>query len=247
MHSFFVRKENISGDSIVISDLSEVHHLRDVLRVKIKEKVIIFDESGNKYLSCVEAMTGRVLLSIKERHTSNTAGAGLEVTIACAIPKNSKMDDIIDKLIQLGVFKIIPLLTERVVVRLDKNKQSLRLKRWEKIALSAAKQSHSPHLAAITPIKHFKEVLDDSAPYGLKLIPTLAHPGRSSLKQALRKNTAKNILVLIGPEGDFTDEEIRLAQGKGFIPVTLGDLVLRVETAAVAVASFIRFYSYEDR
>ncbi len=246
MHSFFVRKENISQDSIVIFDLSEVHHLRDVLRVKMKEKVIIFDEGGNKYLCCVEAITDKALLSIKERHPSGPAGRGLELTVACAIPKNSKMDDIIDKLIQLGVTRIIPLLTERVIVRLDRPKQASRIKRWEKIALAAAKQSHRVYLPVIEPIKDIREVLDASGAYDLRLIPTLAQPECYSLKQALDKVKAKNILVLIGPEGDFTDEEINMAKDKGFLPVTLGELVLRVETAAIAVASFVRLYLYED-
>jgi 16S rRNA (uracil1498-N3)-methyltransferase len=247
MHSFFIRKENISGESITISDSAEAHHLRDVLRIKVREEVAVFDEEGDKYICSVESIGDQIYLQIKERHGSCAFSRGSAVTVACAIPKNSKFDDIIDKLVQLGVARIIPLLTERVVVRLNKDKQASRLKRWEKIALSAAKQSHSPHLAVITPVKNIKEVLGESAGYDLKLIPTLGQSKRRTLRAALGNKRPQNILVLIGPEGDFTDEEIGLAQKKGFITVTLGELVLRVETAAIAVAGFIRFYLYEDR
>jgi 16S rRNA (uracil1498-N3)-methyltransferase len=131
-----------------------------------------------------------------------------------------------------------------VVVKLDKHKETLLHSRYKRVALSASKQSQRNVLADIDSITDIKKVIFGSGGFDLKLIPTL--PGkRKSLKEAIAYSKYKNILVLIGPEGDFSDEEIELAKKNGFIPVSLGDLVLRVETAAVSVASFIRLY-YSD-
>ena len=166
----------------------------------------------------------------------------MSLTIACAIPKSSGMDDVIDQLTQLGVERIIPMMTERVVVKLDESKKSARLERWLKIAESASAQSQRSDIPAIEPVTPFKEVVSNSGSYGLKLIPNL-EGYRQSIQEVMRGNETSSILVLIGPEGDFTPGEVELAIDKGFIPVSLGSTVLRVATAAVAVASYVRFIS----
>jgi len=163
------------------------------------------------------------------------------------MPKKDKMDNIVDKLTQLGVEKISPLRTERVIIRLDKNKESLRIKRWEKIALSAAKQSRRNSLPVVGPVREIKEFINsEHKRFDLKIIPTLGIDVVKPLKTICENTLPKSILVLIGPEGDFTDEEVALAKKSGFLPVNLGGLVLRVEAAAVAVASFLRLYYGQD-
>jgi 16S rRNA (uracil1498-N3)-methyltransferase len=151
------------------------------------------------------------------------------------------MEEIIDKLTQLGIDRIIPLETERVIVRWDKDKEISWRQRWQKIALSAAQQSQRNTVPVVEPIQEVREVLSRSVFFDLKLIPTLVERPQP-LKDILAKSHPKNILVLIGPEGDFTLEEIESAKKAGCITVSLGNLVLRVETAAVAVASFLRLY-----
>lgn len=243
MHRFYCPSQNISTDKIIISDKFSVHHLRDALRLKVGDEIIVFDDKGNEYSSIIEKLLSKtVMLEIKDKHKFIPASK-LQITVACAIPKKSKMDDIIDKLTQLGVNRIIPLLTERVIVKLDKDKEVSRLARWRRIALSSAKQSQRNQLPIINSIRNIKEVLSDKLlkDFDLKLIPTLTG-NRKPLKEIICKSKPKNILVLIGPEGDFTSAEIVLAIKAGCIPVSLGDLVLRVETAAIAVTSFIRLY-----
>ncbi|MBU1727106.1 MAG: RNA methyltransferase, partial [Candidatus Omnitrophica bacterium] len=166
------------------------------------------------------------------------APAKIRLTIACALPKKAKFDDIVDKLTQLGVDGIIPLNTKRVIVKIDKKKEVVRLERWRKIAMSAAKQSQRASVPVVGHLKSIEEVLKEGD-YDLKLIPHLSGK-RRSLKEAIEKASPKNILILIGPEGDFTDEEVALAVKYGCVPVSLGELVLRVDTAAIAVASFVR-------
>jgi 16S rRNA (uracil1498-N3)-methyltransferase len=245
MHRFYTTCQNISGDTILISDKNQVHHIRNVLRLKIKEEVVIFDDKGNEYSSIIEKILPKsVIFKIKKKLKSFPQKNKLKITVACAIPKKSKMDEIIDKLTQLGVDRIIPLETQRVVIRLDEHKKILRQKRWQKIALNASLQSQRSNLPIIEPIRKIKEVLSKVQDFDLKLIPTL-RGNRKSLRETLDKFKPKNILVLIGPEGDFSPDEVESAKRAGFIPLSLGDLILRVETAAITVASFIRLL-YED-
>ncbi|MCX5706225.1 MAG: RsmE family RNA methyltransferase, partial [Candidatus Omnitrophica bacterium] len=149
------------------------------------------------------------------------------ITLACAIPKKAKFDDIVDKLTQLGSARIIPLKTERVIVKLDNHKEALRLTRWRKIAQAASQQSKRSDIPVIEPPKDLEDLLTQSQDFDLKLIPTL-EGRRKTLKEIFSKIQPRNILILIGPEGDFSAKEIAMALKSGFIPVTLGDLVLRI-------------------
>ncbi|MFH1640507.1 MAG: RsmE family RNA methyltransferase [Candidatus Omnitrophota bacterium] len=243
MYRFHSSPRNINSCEISIEDKNQLHHLRDVLRLKTNDKVVVFDDKGNEYNCLVKNLfNSKAVLEIKSRKTPSEE-VKVALTVACAIPKKSKMDDIIDKLTQLGVTRIIPLSTQRVVVKLDKAKEHLKLSRWQKIAMASAKQSQRAKLPIIEPIKDIKEVLRRNKEiFDLKLIPTLVDSGRKSLKEVLGRTNPRSILVFIGPEGDFTPEEIDLAISSGCIPVSLGESVLRVETAAVAVASYIKLY-----
>lgn len=247
MHRFFVPVRNISKEKIVISDAEQAHHLKDVLRLKAGDEVIVSDGSGNEYPCVIKKISPDIILEVLNRDSdyfsSRKIFAVPNITIACAIPKNSKFDDIVDKLTQIGVDKIIPLLTERVIVKLDKTKQALRLKRWEAVALSASEQSQRNTIPIIGAVCDIKDFLRGTEDFDLKLIPTLEGE-RKALKEILSTGKPKNILVLIGPEGDFTSQEVALAKEAGFNPVTFGDFVLRVETAALFAASVL-YYKFK--
>jgi 16S rRNA (uracil1498-N3)-methyltransferase len=240
MNRFFVDKINALDKYAVLNDADQLHHLKDVLRIKPGERIAVFDRRGNEYIAQVSEITsGCAKLEIKEKRPPNHLD--IEITVACAIPKKVKMDDIIDKLTQLGVVCIIPLQTERVIVKLDKQKKAQRILRWEKIAVSAVKQSQRTKFVVIKPVTDFKEAIANAEDFDLKLILTL-ETERKTLKSIFNQAVGpfKKIMVLIGPEGDFTPQEISLAKSAGFQPVTLGKQVLRVDTAAVAVVSFIK-------
>lgn len=240
MYRFFCPDKNISTNTIIIDDKEQIHHARDVLRIRPKDKAIVFDDKGNEYDCIIEEISSKVVLSIKNMRLAAEKDKTVKITVACAMAKKSKIDEVIDKLTQLGLDRVIPLETERVVVKLDKNTRESRLRRWRKIALNASQQSQRSTLMVIEPIKNIKELLAGSQDYDLKLIPTLSGE-RKPLKEILAHLKPRRILILIGPEGDFTPEEVSLAKKCGCIPVSLGDLVLRVETAAVAIVSYIRF------
>lgn len=230
----------VSGGKIILEDKKEVHYINDVLRFKPEERLVIVDRHGNEHIARAgQLLKDKVIFSIES--TLRPERKLPVLTIACAIPKKSKFDDIIDKLTQVGVDRIIPMYTERSVVKLDAVAAVTRLARWKKIAHAAAQQSHRCTLPEIESPKAFREVVSACRDHDLKLIPTLTAVEKR-LRQLCAQHKPKKILVLIGPEGDFTPGEVALAKKSGCVPVSLGESVLRVETAAVAVASFIRLY-----
>jgi 16S rRNA (uracil1498-N3)-methyltransferase len=240
MHRFYIAQK-IEGNSVSVSDVEQLHHMRDVLRLKPGDEVDLFDSSGNECLAIVRNLTRKdAIFDIKIQQPRRTGK--LKITIACAIPKKSKMDDVIDKLTQLGVDEIIPLETGRAVVRMNEGESAseARQERWKKIARSAAEQSQRSTLPVIPPVINFDDILASAEKYDLKLISALIG-NRRPLKEVLAGCQPVSVLVLIGPEGDFTPGEVGRALGSGFIPVSLGDTVLRVETAAIAVASYLKF------
>jgi 16S rRNA (uracil1498-N3)-methyltransferase len=237
MHRFYI--DHIHGDKVALTDSEQLHHLKDVLRLKVNDEVIICDSEGHEYGGVITGI-GRKSVAIKVTPVKSKSRHQTKLTVACAIPKGSRMDDIIDYLTQLGVACIIPMRTERVVVRLDEAKAETRLKRWRKIAQSAAQQSQRSSIPLIERVMRFEDVLSNAENCDLKLIPHLSGR-RRPIKDVLSKSKPNNIIVLIGPEGDFTSDEVALALSRGFIPVSLGDTVLRVAAAAIAAASYIQF------
>jgi 16S rRNA (uracil1498-N3)-methyltransferase len=237
MHRFYI--DRVEGDTVSMTDAGQFHHLKDVLRLKVNNEVIIFDSDGNEYAGVITVIEKKQAV-IKVTASKPARRNQIKLTLACAIPKGDRMDDIIDQLTQLGVERIIPMWTERVVVKLDDARKEARLKRWRTIARNAARQSQRNTLPLIEPVTNVASVISQSQNYDLKLIPHLTGE-RKLIKDVLAAARPQNVFVLIGPEGDFSPEEVELALGAGFIPVSLGDTVLRVATAAVAVASYIKF------
>jgi 16S rRNA (uracil1498-N3)-methyltransferase len=237
MHRFFVDK--ITGNKAAIADKEQLHHLRDVLRLKVGEELGLADADGNDYSGVITSID-RKQAEVKVTLKMAAGEDSLKLTVACAIPKNTRFDEVIDFLTQLGVERIIPMLTERVVVKLDETKAAERHQRWIKIAQNAARQSQRNRIPVIDSVTDFENVIAESATFGLKLIPNLS--GKKKLiRNIIAEHKPRNIIVLIGPEGDFTPDEVALAVNCGFLPVSLGDSVLRVATAAIAVASYIKF------
>lgn len=241
MNRFYCDSSDVLGDKIVVADFDQVHHLKDVLRFKPGERAEIFDNRGNVYSVRLESISEKQAeFKVQEKKSGVNKPRQIQVTIACAIPKKSKIDDIIDRVTQLGVDRIIPLMSQRVIVRIEPDKGQQRRKRWEKIALSASKQSRRNTVPVVDPVTDFSGLIARSREFDLKLIPNLLGE-RKTLKEVLTGINPQNVLVLIGPEGDFTPGEIKSAIKAGFIPVTFGDSVLRVETACLYIASVLSY------
>ncbi|MCK9594701.1 MAG: RsmE family RNA methyltransferase [Candidatus Omnitrophica bacterium] len=241
MNRFYCVSVKITGDKASLTEESVVHHIRDVLRLKPGEEMVVFDQAGCQFKGVIKAILPReIIVRVKEIIPAAKADHRVKICVACAIPKRSKFDDIIDKLTQLGVDRIIPMITERVVVKMEKEKQEARKVRWAKIALAASQQSQRSSIPLVEKVMDFGQVMVLSSGFDMRLIPTL--PGkRKAFKDILEAAKPENIMVLIGPEGDFSEDETAAALRSGFIPVSLGDLVMRVETAAVYVAAILNY------
>ncbi|OGO19504.1 MAG: hypothetical protein A2Z15_03360 [Chloroflexi bacterium RBG_16_50_11] len=258
---FFIDK--VVDGKAVISDKEQLHHLRDVLRLQVNDFVDLSDIMDNFYTGEISTIDKKHV-EVKITMQWETPKSPVKLAVACAIPKGGRFDDVVDYLTQLGVERIIPMQTERAVVRLDRARAEEKHKRWVKIARNAAQQSHRIKIPVIEPVTGFDDAVLRSGDYDLKLIPTVSDEIRSKvfvkedalsdrgmieydlsekrlIKDVLAKSRPKNIIVLIGPEGDFTPEEVALALHNGFTPLSLGETVLRVATAAIAVAGYIKF------
>ncbi len=235
---------NIQNDTVIITDKDELHYFLDVLRLKAGSLLSVFD--GCQEYECEITGISRRMVKAKILSCKNGARAfsSLKITLAVAIPKKAKIDDIIDKCTQLGVDKIIPLFTERTIVKFDNERAGFKIKRWRKIAQEASKQSGRVSLPVIESVMDFKSAVEEIRKYDFALIPNL-QPENRSIRDCFvgvgfePASIIKSVLVFIGPEGDWTEKEIALAKNLGAVGVSLGNLVLRVDTAAIAVVAFL--------
>lgn len=229
----------VTKSRIFISDSRQVHHLADVCRLKAGDALVVFDGISSEYECVIEQISrDRADLSIlKARKTVQPKASG--ITLACAIPKKAKMDYIVQKVTELGVERIIPLHTERTVVELKEDSAANKLRRWQAIAMEASKQCGRVKLPVIEPVSEFKDVAARIQDFDLAIMPHLGIDN-IALSDAVRNSQAARIIVFIGPEGDFSESEVMLAKAKGCIGVSLGNLVLKIDTAAIAVVSFLR-------
>ncbi|PKM92735.1 MAG: 16S rRNA (uracil(1498)-N(3))-methyltransferase [Elusimicrobia bacterium HGW-Elusimicrobia-4] len=247
MQRFFV--ENIDGDIAEISG-SEAHHLKDVLRKKVGDAVFLFDGKGNEYTAEIERLRDKEIeLKILSK-TQRNSEPKIKINLYQSIPKLKKFDFIVEKSTELGVSKIIPVISERTVPELSlraKAKQS----RWQKIALSAAKQCGRTVVPEISSITDFQSAVKSvcvgkNLSESVSLIPWECEQ-KTTLKQLLsdaKASATHSLLAInlfIGPEGGFSTAEIERACKCGIIPITLGKRILRTETASIVVISNILY------
>jgi len=236
MRRFYIDKGRIEAGIVTING-REAHHIRDVIRLRPGDRFIGFDGQGKNYMLRVKSIGSDIKAGIER--TSLQRVDSPDILLACALPKKSKIDYIIEKATELGVKDIIPMITKHTVVKVDKQSGIKKKKRWEKIALEASKQCGRDTLPKIHAIAGFKQALELSERLGYKnrLIPYVCESA-THIKDALPKKTS-TIAIFIGPEGDFSREEIELAKTYNFKTVSLGNLVLRVDTAAIFAISAV--------
>ncbi|MGH7198779.1 MAG: 16S rRNA (uracil(1498)-N(3))-methyltransferase [Candidatus Omnitrophota bacterium] len=246
MRRFFIDPNAIEGNVVTLSR-EESHHAVSVLRLKKGDGLDLFDGRGNQFGGrVVDIKEGSVSVRLEPAAavSGNFAALPVEVTLAVSVIKPDRMDTLIQKAAELAASAIVPVLSERSVVKLSGERWEGKVKRWRKIALESCKQCGQPRIPEISAPRRFEDVLADSGRYDKILIPTLAVRG-DILYKTLSVSGAKRILALIGPEGDFTPEEVKLACSRGAAPVSLGPLVLRSETAALYLLSVLNFYCRE--
>ncbi len=220
-------------------DLNEEdsRYISQVLRMRVGEEVAVVDKSGLECKTRVGLITKKqVRLDIFEKGENKTEPP-FSVTLLQSVSKGERMDLTVQKATELGVSKIVPVISERCVVKLEKD-PSGKVDRWQKIALEASRQSGRGKVPEVTLPVSFEEAVKMAGDYDLFIFPWEEEKGKG-LKEALQKFNGKNIAVFIGPEGGFAQEEADEAVKAGALRVTLGPRILRTETAGAAVLAMI--------
>lgn len=241
MYHFFVKQEQIL-DSIIRITGRDVNHIKNVLRMKQGEQVLVSNGIDKDYHCKLEMITRDQvtarILSVDEEGTELPA----KLYLFQGLPKSDKMEMIIQKAVELGVYRIIPVATKRTVVKLDPKKEEAKVKRWNGIAESAAKQSKRILIPEVTAVMSLKEAYEYTSGFDVKLIPFEHADGMEGTKKELeRVKPGTDVSVFIGPEGGFDDGEIEAAIAKGIRPITLGRRILRTETAGLAALSILMY------
>ncbi len=252
LHRFYLPPGSTRGDSLRL-DGREAHHALRVLRLKRGELVAVLDGVGNEFLCTVEnTLRDAVTLSVSLKNF--TPPPPCSITLLQAVPKGKIIESIIQKAVELGARRIVPLLTERVVTQLDDADAGNKREKWQQVAVEAIKQCGAAWLLEVVAPTTIAQVLNPNPSafslqplaFDLSLIGSLQkerrHPRECFQEfQAKHGRLPQSVGVWIGPEGDFTLEELNAIQAAGALPISLGRLVLRVETAAIYCLSILNY------
>lgn len=243
MHRFFVAPENISGSQVYI-DAEQTRHIQKVLRLKAGHTIRVFDGLGHEYEVCLigredEFLKGEIKQEIK-RH----AEAPLFLSLVQGIAKGDKMDNIIQKAVEIGVGEIYPLLSQNTVVKVEPERSNKKVQRWQNIAREACKQCCRNWIPTVHNPVTFTQLLELTQ--GLPTILLYEGENQRGLKSVLREQaplilSAPQTFIIIGPEGGFSPEEAAQAQAKNIVTAGLGPRILRTETAGIVAASIILY------
>lgn len=242
MYQFFVEPSQIN-DKIVIIEGKDVNHIKNVLRMKIGEEVSVSNGlDGNEYRCQIQEF-GEETVTLKLMFIKQD-GVELpsKIYLFQGLPKADKMELIIQKAVELGVYEIIPVATKRAVVKLDDKKAKSKIARWQAISEAAAKQSKRAIVPKIGDVMTFAEAVKYAAGMEKKCIPYELAEGMEKTKEWVESIGRKErVAVFIGPEGGFEESEIELATQNQILPITLGKRILRTETAGFTVLSWIMY------
>ena len=248
MYHFFVEPSQIGEKEIVITR-QDVNHIKNVIRLKSGDEISVSNGVDGKDYRCgiteiTEEEVRCELRFIKEDGVELPA----KVYLFQGLPKGDKMEFIIQKMVELGVYEIIPVAMKRCVVKLDDKKAKTKIVRWQGIAEAAAKQSKRGIVPQIHSIMTYKDALAYAADMDCKLVPYEMEEsldgaggmqGTRKMLEAIKPGEA--VAVFIGPEGGFDDSEIQSAISHGMKPITLGKRILRTETAGMTVMAWIMY------
>lgn len=241
MYHFFVTKEQTAGDRIEITG-DDVNHMKNVLRMKIGEQVTVSDGCDREYLCHIEEIfDDHIELKIEDIF-GVTNELPSEIVLFQGLPKGDKMELIIQKAVELGAARIVPVMTSRTIVKWDAKKAEKKIERYNTIAKTAAKQAKRSVIPVVEEVVSFKKACEMASELSANLIPYENAKGMSAARKAIADIKGKqSIGIFIGPEGGFEEREVEQAVAVGAIPITLGKRILRTETAGMAVLSILMF------
>ena len=244
MRRFIAAPEQIDGKHIYLTDKEDLHHLRKVLRLSIGDTLDISDGTAWEYRAEIISLTEKeACLTILDKQKF-AREPNLLVTLYQGIPKAAKMEGIIQKTVELGVHQIVPVFMERTVV-VDKGNFEKKLVRWQKISDEAVKQCKRGYIPKISSAIYFPQMIADLKEYELVLFP-YENEEKETIKDCLRKITEsgecpKQVAIIIGPEGGFSEKEAAVLCEKEAVSVSLGKTILRTETAGPAALAMTMY------
>ena len=222
-------------------DARATHYLANVLRANINDPLTLFDGLGNEYAAVITSITKKTIVVDILSFQQRSVESNLNIILAQGIARGEKMDFIIQKAVELGVTTIIPLVTERSNVRLEKERSEKRLQHWHSIMISACEQSgrnYLPNISSPTTLSNWLPHCQADQRFVLT-------PHESNKLSFSPARTLRTIAILLGPEGGLSDNEIRQAKNEHFLSLNLGPRILRTETATIAAISILQ-YAYGD-
>lgn len=241
MQHFFVIPKQVGETEIYVTG-QDVNHMKNVLRMKIGEQVEISDGNNKKYLCEVSAYEEeQAVLRILEIREADTELKS-RLYLFQGLPKNDKMELIVQKAVELGAYEVIPVSMKRCVVKLDAKKAAKKVERWNSISESAAKQAGRSIIPKVSDVVSYREALERAEQLDVVLVPYELEEGMAETKKLLHQiQPGQSVGIFIGPEGGFEREEVEQAIEAGAHPVTLGRRILRTETAGFTMLSILMF------
>lgn len=242
MHHFFVTPNQVNEGAIQILG-NDVNHIKNVLRMKVGEELQVSDGNNKRYLCTIEDLSmDSIRLSIQEELSVDTELKS-QIYLFQGLPKSDKMELIIQKAVELGVYEIVPVATKRVVVKLDDKKAAKKIERWNSIAEGGAKQSGRNLIPKVTPVMSFKEALQYADKLDVVLIPYELAEDMQVTKEVVEKIVpGQSVGIFIGPEGGFEVSEVEEAMKMEAKAITLGKRILRTETAGLTMLSILMYH-----
>ncbi len=242
MYNFFVEPSQIQGNDIIITG-SDVNHIKNVLRMKVGEELSVSNGTDQKEYRCgIEEFREESILCRLRFIKEDRLELPSKVYLFQGLPKADKMELIIQKAVELGVYEVIPVAAKRSVVKLDEKRAAGKLARWQGIAEAAAKQSKRRIIPQIHTVMSMEKAAAYASAMDIRLIPYELAEGMEKTKELISSlRPGQTIAVFIGPEGGFEESEIRLAVESGICPVTMGKRILRTETAGLTILSWIMY------
>lgn len=246
MNHFFITSEQMNEKRITITG-RDVRHIKNVLRMKVGDEAS-FSDGGNTFIhhAILAAMSDEIIYFDLIYTQESNQELSARVYLFQSLPKADKMELIIQKAVELGIYEIIPINTARSIVKLDEKKAQAKRQRWQNISEAAAKQCHRQIIPFINNIINFTEALKWAEKMELRMIPYEMADNMEKTKKSIQSiKPGQNVAIFIGPEGGFSTEEINLAIQAGLTPLTIGKRILRTETAAFVILSWIMYHLEE--
>ena len=244
MHRFYISPGNWDPRALILRG-GEAHHARDVLRMERGQRAVVFNGRGREITAEIVELA-RDEVHLRKLQENESPPLRCRIILGQAIPKGKNMDLIVQKAVEIGAAEIAPLISERTIVNLDTKDAEQKYSKWQLVAIEAAKQCGQNWLPTVQVPRKLKDFFAQQPRHDVRFIGSL-QPDALHLKHILSEyrerhgDRPQSVLMMVGPEGDFTPAELSLAKSNGCQPITLGPIILRVETAAIYCLSVLSY------